>query len=479
MSIELRAYQGESIHLLREGFRAGFQRQVLCLPTGAGKTVVFSEMVRAAAEKGTTTLILTDRTELFKQTISALGRAGVAVEEIRPGKNNIYLQAQIYLGMVETLKRRKHLEINPQLIILDEAHKANFTAIISQFPDARVIGATATPEGKHFFQLYQNIVQNIDIPELIELGFLSPCKAYQMQDDLSDLQVKAGEYTDHSLMAHFDKPKLYSGVIEQWQKLAPDTKTICFNVNIEHTIKMNKAFLEAGISSAYITSNTPKDERNQILAGFKSGSFLVLNNCGILTTGYDEPSIKTVIMNRATKSLPLFLQCAGRGSRIYPDKPHFTLLDFGMNHDRHGLWSEAREWKLKKPKEKSQGVVAVKTCPNEDCGCLLAVSAKVCKYCGYEYPVKESVLAEGIMVEVTPRAPSHLVGKKIDELNIAELLELEASKKYKSSFIWRVIRSMGRDSVIEYAKLKSYKQGWLKRQLEELENSEFTNYVIR
>jgi len=479
MQIKLRPYQSEAIELLRRGFRERHQRQVLCLPTGAGKTVVFSEMVRAAAERGTVTIVLTDRTELFKQTIASLGRVGVAVEEIRPGKTNIYHQATIYLGMVETLKRRKHLLIRPDLIILDEAHKGNFTLILDLFPDAKIIGATATPEGKHFYKYYSNIVQNIDIPELIDLGYLSPCKAYQMQDDFSDLETKAGEYTDQSLLNHFDKPKLYSGVIDEWQKLTPNTKTICFNVNIQHTIKMHSAFIESGISSEFITSKTPKEERNRILKAFTAGAFHVLNNCGILTTGYDEPSIETVIMNRATKSLPLFLQCAGRGSRIYPGKTHFTLLDFGMNHDRHGLWDEPRKWKLKKPKEKSEGVAAVKTCGNNDCGCLVPVSTRICKYCGYVFPVKESEEQTGVMVEVKAKPPSGLIGMRISELSILELLELEKSKAYKSSFIWRVIRSMGEEAIDKYGQLKGYSRGWAYRQKLDIENSKYTDYLIK
>lgn len=476
--IELRPYQSDSIQLLRNGFAQKFQRQVLCLPTGSGKTVVFSDMVRAAYEKGTVTLVLTDRIELFKQTISALGRVGIAVEEIKAGKSYTYPDAIIYMGMVETVKRRKSLSINPKLIILDEAHKAAFNAILDQYPDVKVIGATATPDGKHFFKYYQNIVQNIDIPELIEQGFLSDCKAYQMQDDFSDLEVAAGEYTDGSLMQHFDKPKLYSGVVEEWQKLTPNTKTICFNVNIEHTIKMHRAFLEAGISSEYVTSNTPTAERDRIMRAFSAGAFHVLNNCSILTTGYDEPSIQTVILNRATKSLPLFLQMSGRGSRIYPGKTHFTLLDFGMNHDRHGMWSEAREWKLKKPKDKAKQVAPVKTCPNEDCGCLVFASARVCRYCGYVFPFVPAEAVEGVMVAVTPKAPDNLIGLRISDLGINELYELEKSKRYKSSFIWRVIRSHGEEAVTAYAGMKGYSRGWIHRQTQDIDNCEYTNYKI-
>lgn len=476
--INLRPYQSESIAILRNGFRNGEKRQVLCLPTGAGKTVVFSEMARMAAEKGTVTMVLTDRTELFKQTLKSINNVGVAVEEISRWKKDIYLNATIYLAMVETIKRRPQLTsfLRPSLIILDEAHKGNFNRILDLFPDAKVIGATATPEGKHFFKYYQSIVQNIDIPDLVEQGFLCDCKAYQMQDDFSDLEVKAGEYTDASLLTHFDKPKLYDGVIEEWRKHASGLKTIVFCVNIKHTIATYYAFIDSGISAEYITSDTPTIEREKILAAFKAGSFQVIVNCGILTTGYDEPSIQCVIMNRATKSLTLFLQCAGRGSRIYPNKEHFVLLDFGMNHDRHGMWNEPRTWKLKKPKEKKESVAPVKECV---CGCLVAASTRTCKYCGYIFPVKEGQTIGGVMVEVTPKVPSNLEGMRIDQLSIDNLLELEKSKKYKSSFIWRVVRSMGEDAVNTYASIKGYKSGWINRQVNDLDNCQFTNYLLR
>lgn len=479
--LELRPYQSESILQLRQGFAKKYQRQVLCLPTGAGKTVVFSEMVRMAAEKGTVTLVLTDRTELFKQTIKSLGRSGVAVEEISPEKKNTYLNATIYVAMVETIKRRTTVLafLKPKLIIIDEAHKGNFSKVIDLFPNALVIGATATPVGKHFHKYYQSIVQNIDIPDLVEQGFLCDCKAYQMQDDFSDLQVKAGEFTDASNFNHFDKPKLYDGVIDEWRKHANGLKTIVFCINIEHTIKTYHSFVDAGISAEYITSKTTSFERTRILSAYTAGAFYVLINCGILTTGYDEPSIQCVIMNRATKSLPLFLQCAGRGSRLYPGKEKFILLDFGMNHDRHGLWNEPRTWQLKPPKDKKESVAPVKECGNKECGCLLAASARVCKYCGYHFEFSKEEPKSGVMVEVTPKAPLHLVGKKISELNVDDLIDLEKSKKYKSSFIWRVVRSLGEESLIYYASKKGYKKGWLNRQIDDIENCSFTDYKLK
>src|SRR5690606_10208659 len=122
--MELRPYQKKTISELRAGFRSNL-RQVLCLPTGAGKTVVFSEMVRLAYEKGTRTIVLTDRTELFKQTLRSLANFGVPVEEINPKRKQIYTDAKIFLAMVETVSRRKAIlsQIYPSLIVIDEAHK--------------------------------------------------------------------------------------------------------------------------------------------------------------------------------------------------------------------------------------------------------------------------------------------------------------------------------------------------------------------
>lgn len=473
--IKLRDYQNESVDLLSSGFRK-HKRIVLCLPTGSGKTVVFSEIVRRAAERGTKTIVLTDRTELFKQTIKSLGRIGVAVEEISPNKKNTFLDAVIYVGMVETLKRRKELLelLNPSLLIIDEAHKGNFTSILESFENTRVIGATATPKGKHFAKYYTEIIQNIDVPELVEQGFLVDCKPFQMQDDFSDLQTKAGEFTSDSLDLHFNKPQLYDGVIENWRKFANDKKTICFNVSIKHTIAVNQAFLDAGISSEFITSKTKKEDRERILKAFTNGHFKVLNNCGILTTGYDEPSIECVIMNRATKSLPLWLQCVGRGSRLYPNKNEFILLDFGGNHTRLGMWNEPRTWSLiEKKKRASSEVTPSKSCPK--CDAIVFASARICRYCDYVFPMDATELKEGVMVEVVPQ---RLKGSRISELSIYDLIELQNTKKLKASFVWRVIRSFGENDLRIYAKEMKYKDGWIYNQLQKMDDCEFKNYRI-
>lgn len=479
--MNLRPYQSEAIAQLRKSFSDKHKRVVLCLPTGSGKTVVFSEMVRMAAEKGTRTLVLTDRVELFNQTFKAMGRVGVTPQMIHAkGNYTIDPYAVVSVGMVETVKRRvaKGAIMLPEFIVIDEAHKGNFTAILDLFPSARVIGATATPIGKHFYKYYTDIVQNIDIPDLVDAEFLAECRAFQMQEDLSDLATRAGEYTEESLFGHYNSQKLFDGVIEQYRAKADGTKAIVFNVNIAHTLNMTAAFNAAGVRSECVTSKTPKDERERILRAFSQGLFPVLNNCGILTTGYDEPTIETVIMNRATKSLPLWLQCCGRGSRVIPHvKTQFTVLDFGLNHDQHGMWAEPRTWKIQKPREKRESAAPVKECPN--CQSLVFASARTCRFCGHEFPFDAKALATGEMVQVTPKVPMGLQGMRIADLSLIELVELEASKAYKSSFIWRVVRSHGKEMIREYARVKGYKSGWAKRQEDDMDNCEYNNYLLK
>jgi len=478
---KLRDYQIETIKELRNGFRKGHKRQVLCLPTGAGKTVVFSSMISDAIKKGTRTLVVTDRVELFDQTFKAIEKTGtIRPELIAAGAQNIDQKHQLHVAMVETLSRRlKSLpELKPDLIVIDEAHKGNFTKILKAFEDSFVIGATATPVGKHFPKFYTNIIDPIDIPDLVEKDFLSPCHAFQMQDDFSDLVTRRGEFTESSMMMHYDKPKLYSGVVDEYKKRAKDKKTLVFNCNIEHAEKMNYEFRLAGITSEVITSKTNKADRVRILKAFSDGLIPVLNNCGILTTGYDEPSIECVIVNRATQSLPLWLQMCGRGSRIYEGKDRFTLLDFGGNHDRHGLWAEKRAWSLEeKKKKKREGVAPVKTC--KGCEAMIATSVRVCPYCGHVHEISTKELGKGDMVEV--QTPQELIGLKISNLSINELIKLQKSKKYKASFIWRVIKSRSETDLKEYALKMGYSKGWVYRQKKEMreKNFSFKDYLLK
>lgn len=479
---ELYPYQLEAVNSLSVGFKEHL-RQIFILPTGGGKTVVFSEIALRAITKGKTVLILTDRIELFKSAVKAVSVHQIPVCKINAENKNIVKEAKLFVGMVETIARRleQFENIKLDLIIIDECHKGNFFKIIDAFPEVMVIGATATPINKSLYKYYTNMVDVVTIQDLIAKGFLSPCKPYQMQDDFSDVKVEknGAEFNEESLFQHFNKSKLYEGVVENYLAKCNETKAIIFNVNIEHSDTMARAFTAAGIQSYSITSKTSSSERTYILEQFAKGEFMVLNNCGILTTGYDEPSIQTVIVNRATLSLALWLQMQGRGSRILNGKKYFTVLDFGMNHDRHGLWEEPRTWELKPPKKKKQGLGAAPLKICKGCEAMIAAVAKKCQFCGFEYNIGELKLKDGILVEMKPKIPVQLTERYIGDLTIEELIDLQKTKLHTSQMIWRVVRSKGEQAVKDYAKLMEYGYGWVNRQLDQLENNQYNNYKIK
>jgi superfamily II DNA or RNA helicase len=469
----LRPYQLNYIAECSKAFKENNKRIVLAAPTGAGKTAMFSEIVKRSAERGTSVLIITDRIELFKQTYKALQRINIVPQLISAKTKDIEPNALISIAMVETLTRRinKGLELNPKLIVIDEAHMGNFTKIFKHYPNAYVIGATATPVGKHFFIYYDKIVQCIDVPELVAEGYLARCKGYEMRDNFDDLKVNAGEYTSESLFNHFDNRKLYDGVVNEWEKKCLHKKTIVFCVNIEHTEKTCQAFIDAGYKADFVTSKTSDEERKNILAKFSNGEIDILCNCGILTKGYDEPSIECVIMNRKTLSLPLWLQCAGRGSRTTPTKNEFYLLDFGQNFSTHGLWNESREWKLEKEKKKGEGAAPVKSC--DKCGAINAARATECEVCEEPFESKGVKLESGVMVEVV--AEDELKGRTLSSLNINELALITT---LKPTYIWRIVRSKGIEAIEQFAKIKNYKKGWIYQQKLLLDDTSFYDKQI-
>lgn len=457
-NMELRPYQEKAVAKLREALRH-HQRVVLQSATGSGKSVIFTDVTEKVVQKGNRVLILTHRQEIFTSTVRHLSNVGIQVEQINPGNKHVNVAAQVFVAMVETLYRR-NLPLPIDLMIIDEAHYNNFTKIMDQCPSTKTIGVTATPIGKHFHKYYTDIVQTISINELVNLKYLVPCRAYQMQDDLSDLQVKGGDYSDESLYSHYNRKEKYVGVVDEYLKRAVGKPTLVFNVNIKHCQQMHDEFVQAGVVSAIVTSETPDEERKQILQDFQDGKIAVINSVGILTTGVDMPCTEVVIVNRATKSLALWLQMQGRASRPYEGKKEFIVLDFGRNHDEHGMWSEDRIWSIKPPKAKKRGVPVVKDC--KDCGAIIAASAKVCQYCGEDQPVKAYKIVKGQLVEVVP------VVKKYAQCNAWSLNGeqlYEACQEKSIGFHLAVRIALKTNQIYTFASAGGYTKAWAWKQI--------------
>jgi superfamily II DNA or RNA helicase len=264
--------------------------------------------------------------------------------------------------------------------------------------------------------------------------------------DTSKLATARGEYTEASLDDAFNRPKVYEGVVQEFVKKWRQSKAIVFCVNISATINTAFAFAkELGAGRVWgVHSKQSPQERAALIDQFTASTDGILVNCGIATTGFDCPDIEVVVINRATKSVALWLQMVGRASRRTETKSAFTILDFGENVTRLGFWQEPRDWAqiFLHPKKKGEGVAPVKDCPA--CGFVAYASARVCANCGAEFapnPKTEVEVIAELKEMQYQQNRSKLEGRKIYDIaqNPADLFELQRVKKYKQAFIERVL----------------------------------------
>ncbi len=477
--ISLRPYQTESVYtLIPNSFRAGHKRIIRTAPTGSGKSLEMSELTRLTYNKGNRTILLTHRRELFKSTLAHLNKSGIPVAELDAKKDLPVGDWRVLLAMSRTLLNRikKNPNIIPKvgLIIIDEGHINEFSSILPFFPDAFVVTFTASPQGKHIYKLYTDIVDNIGIPELIAQGFLTPCKPYMMKDPegFDNVKRKGSEFDEKDLFRFYDKASRYKGVIDEYFRLVNGLKGMVFCVNVDHTIKTFEAFKEAGINTYMCHSKQSEKERIAQVEAFESSLDGVMINCGILTTGYSHDPIMFIFIDRATTSTALWLQMQGRGSRLHPGKECFIVGDFGDNHTRLGLWNQPRTWTLKEPKKKKEQAAPVKTCPQ--CSAMVYASARLCPHCGNEFPAPTFELREGIMCEVGTNIPLGVTGKKLSELSIEELISCTQSERIKPTYAWRILRTRekegGVDLLTDYAKKMGYSNGWLWHQRSKMDD---------
>lgn len=350
---------------------------------------MFSYMVSEHYKKGGKILIFTHRKELLKQTGSSFEKFGLTPKFIKAG-HYPDLSENLHVSMIETFARRidkyDYFLMTRTMIIIDEAHLENFTKLFPHISkDTLVIGATATPLRKSnqtsLDEFYTDLIQDIDTPELIKLGYLSDAKSYGVKIDLKKCK-KIGD--DYDTEKYYEDNKIYEGVIENYSRLIKDKKTLLFSSNVASSKQICNEFVKNGFNAKHLDANS--NDRDTVFEWFDKTSDAILCNCGIATTGFDQPDIECVILYRATTSLVLFLQMVGRGSRITATKKEFKILDFGNNIQRLGFWENNRTWTLKK-KAKKEGVAPVKHCP--ECGAILSVRIMKCNYCGYEFIISE------------------------------------------------------------------------------------------
>jgi superfamily II DNA or RNA helicase len=326
------------------------------LPTGGGKTVIFSEIVsqylRTHKKK---VLVMTHRIELCKQTSLVLTEFGVQ-NKVIDSKANLEDQSEFecFVAMVETLNNRlkdDKLDISDiGLVIIDEAHYNSFTKLFKFFEKSFILGVTATPLSSNIelpmTDNYNELIVGESIESLIDNEFLAQANMYSYNVGLTSLVVGAnGDYTVKSSEDLYTNNEMLSKLMEAYKERCDGKKTLIFNNGINTSLFVYDLFRSAGYQVAHLDNTASKKERIQILDWFKKTPNAILSSVSILTTGFDEPTVESIILNRATKSLTLYYQMIGRGSRILKDKNSFDVIDLGNNFHRFGPWGSTNlDW---------------------------------------------------------------------------------------------------------------------------------------
>jgi superfamily II DNA or RNA helicase len=327
------------------------------LPTGGGKTVIFSEIVRQYLKNhNKKVLVMTHRIELCKQTSEMLTSFGVVNKVVNSTANLDDQDRYIcFVAMVETLNNRlqeNKLDISDiGLVIIDEAHYNSFTKLFKFFEKSFILGVTATPLSSNrnlpMKDNYDELITGESIQNLIENEFLARAEMYQYDMSLTSLEVGAnGDYTVKSSEDLYTGAAMLDKLLESYEKHSGGKKTLIFNNGINTSIQVYHSFRAAGYPIMHLDNTASKKQRKQILTWFRETPNAILTSVSILTTGFDEPTIDTIILNRATKSLTLYYQMIGRGSRILNNKSSFKVIDLGNNCYRFGPWGSDLDWQL-------------------------------------------------------------------------------------------------------------------------------------
>lgn len=346
--MELRPYQKEAKEAVFEQWGNGTRKTLLVLPTGCGKTIVFAKVTEDCVRHGDRVLILAHRGELLEQAADKIYKStglGCAVEKAE--ESCIGSWFRIVVGSVQTMMREKRLGGFPadyfNTIIIDEAHHCisdSYQRVLLHFPDANVLGVTATPDRgdmRNLGSYFESLAYEYTLPKAIKEGYLSPIKALTipLKIDMSGVGVQAGDFKASDIGTALD-PYLY-GIAEEMKKYCLDKKTVVFLPLVKTSQKFRDILNENGFQAAEV--NGDSQDRAEVLEAFDKGQYNVLCNSMLLTEGWDCPSVDCVVILRPTKVRSLYCQMVGRGTRLSPEtgKDHLLLLDFLWHTERHEL----------------------------------------------------------------------------------------------------------------------------------------------
>lgn len=393
----LRDYQAQIVDETNEALSAGHRSVLVESMTGSGKTTVGARMVCDRVGQGARALWLAHREELITQARDRLETFGVHGGVIKAGYDESPSE-NLQVGSVQSVVRRLDRIGSFDSIFVDEAHhalSASYVKIIEAFPDAEVIGLTATPwrlDGRGLGEVFETMVRGPNPDDLIEEGHILPARVIGSDRGMDfSAFIKGSEYSVEAMEDAIGLRDLDGDAPSVFLSEFPDRgTTAAFCRSVVHAEKVCQDFQQAGVSAAVLTGETPTTDRAAILAALKAEEIRAVCCVDVISEGYDLPAISSVILLRKTKSLSLFLQQAGRALRPSPGKTEAVIFDLVGNSLEHGHPCSAREWTLAgvSPSERA----AQKTEDGEDlsvrrCDSCFAIhrAMPTCPYCGHEH----------------------------------------------------------------------------------------------
>jgi len=453
---ELRPYQRAVIDEFRRAIERGIKRIILVAPTGSGKTVIGAEIIRTFRAEHKPVLVLAHRREIITQTSAKLRDCGLAHGIIQAGIAP-HLSERVQVASVQTLwARAMHREVmelpDADLAVIDEAHHCpalSYQKIIAAYPDAVVLGLTATPcrgDGRGLGGIFEEIIECPQVAALVEQKYLVRTRCYApVQPDLTGVRTQAGDYAEAQLAERMDRPKLVGDIVSHWHRFGERRKTVAFAVNVSHSVHLRNEFIESGVRAEHIDGGTPKPERDSTLQRLASGEIGLVTNCMVLTEGWDMPEVGAVILARPTKKMGLYRQMIGRVLRPAPGKTDAIVLDHSGAVFRHGFVEDPVEWTLDPDraaesaahKSRGNGSTGPSLLEWANCGSV-RVGGEPCFHCGY-----------------LPQPPARAV-----EIIAGDLGLVDAARRAHGAAYDPAERARWHSALVYIARERNYKPGW-------------------
>ncbi len=416
--MQLRQYQSEQLHLLRQGIAAGQYIQMLMSPTGSGKTEVAKAVMASAYQKRKRVYFVVDSLKLLNQSIDRLYES-LDLGVVQGSHVLTDYSRLVQVISVQTLRTRIDLLLSkypPDLVIIDEAHvlhEAHLQLIEWCRTNKKpLIGLSATPFRKGLGLVFDRLVSNITIQQLTDQGFLVPAVCYApFVPSTKGLKTSAnGDWVEDELAKVMGDAKIVGDVVQHWKELGENRQTLVFACNVKHARQLSEAFFSAGIMAAHIDGYMDPEESDEILRLYSEGKIKVLVSVAMLAKGYDNPATSCLVIARPTRSLMLHYQILGRGLRICPEtgKVDCIIIDHSGNLLLNGKPTDPLPDALdtgegdNPDRAKERNESEPKEHPCQQCNFLHIGS--LCPKCGHKLEVAQGItVANGKLVKLEDR----------------------------------------------------------------------------